>query len=116
MKRFVHEKSPVDMIRDYDRSRKDVESKENIECYSDASHDDSQFELVERKQVMDWDGFYTDYTLYYDVLNDRFVTVFGDRDLYRPEDGDYDAEFDSEWEAREWFDSYRGAEEDDDEQ
>ncbi len=72
----------------------------------------STYELIDKKSVMDSDGFYTDYCLYYDILNDRYVTVFGDSDLYRPEDGYFDAEFDSEEEALEWFENYSGFTED----
>jgi len=73
-----------------------------------------QFELISRKSVQDSDGFYTDYCLYYDSVNDRYVTVFGDSDIYTPEDGYFDAEFDTESEATEWFNSYTGFEDDED--
>ena len=123
MKRFVHPKSGIDQIREFEVRRNDlmnstsseIESSELIDDYDENGilDESDQFEYVDRKDVMDSDGFYTKYSLYYDVLNDRYVTVFGDPDLYRPEDGDYDAEFDSEWEAREWFDSYTGFEDED---
>lgn len=95
------------------------------ECASDLSQQDvtssegtlegSQYELIRSKQVEDADGFMTDYTMYYDTENEQYVFVFGDNDRYRPEDGDFDYECESEDEAYEWFDSYNGfAEEDDD--
>lgn len=74
---------------------------------------DYEFEFMDRKSVPDSDGFYTDYTWYYDVMNDRHVFVFGDSDIYRPEDGNYDFECESEDEAQEWFDSYTGFEDED---
>lgn len=69
--------------------------------------------LIDTKSVKDSDGFWTDYTLWYNEDEDLWVCVFGDRDLYTPEDGYYDAEFDSEEEAREWFDDYEGFDDDD---
>ena len=73
------------------------------------------------KMVYDSDGFTTDYTGYMKVNptgkdGERvsFVFVFGDNELYRPEEGNYDFETDSFEEAQEWFDSYNGFDEDDD--
>lgn len=43
-----------------------------------------------------------------------FVTIFGDNELYRPEDGNYDFETNNYEEAKEWFDNY-GTDEDMDE-
>lgn len=103
MKRFVHEASPMDMLNNY--KSKQVADSTKVEA---AYESEEQYELVDRKQVYDSDGFTTDYSLYYDVLNDRFVTVFGDHEIYRPEDGDFDMEFETESEALEWFDDYNG--------
>ena len=74
--------------------------------YLDDDDTDSEWELVDRKNVEDSDGFITEYSWY--RKGDEHVMVFGDSDLYLPEDGDYDAEFDSEERAREWFSSYEG--------
>ena len=68
--------------------------------------DDSEWELVDRKSVEDSDGFVTEYSWY--KRGDEHVMVFGDSDIYSPEDGDYDAEFDNEERAREWFSNYEG--------
>lgn len=76
---------------------------------------DSIFSEVKSKQVLDSDGFYTDYTMYAKTSPDgerEYVFVFGDRDLYRPEDGGYDYECDTYAEAIEWFDDYNGFDED----
>lgn len=124
MKKFVHKASPMDILNDYsDRvdSAKDIDEEEIEEvegaediCGSlDPDSESEQYEFVDRKEVQDSDGFWTEYTLYYDVLNDRYVTVFGDSDIYRPEDGDFDMEFESEAEALEWFDDYDGIYDDD---
>ena len=69
---------------------------------------EERYEFVDVKSVQDSDGFYTDYTMYHDIVEDRYVFVFGDSDLYRPESGDFDWECDSEKEAWEWFNDYSG--------
>ena len=61
---------------------------------------------IASKQVEDFDGFWTDYTLYQNMETKEFVCVFGDKDIYTPEDGEYDAEFETEAEALEWFEDY----------
>lgn len=68
----------------------------------------NEFELVDTKSIPDLDGFYTDYTWYVNTKTGQHVMVFGDMDLYKPKDGIYDAEFDNEDEAQEWFDSFEG--------
>ena len=82
----------------------------DYEDYEDEYLDDddttSEWKLIDRKNVEDSDGFITEYSWY--QRGDEHVMVFGDSDIYRPEDGDYDAEFDSEERAREWFSSYEG--------
>lgn len=87
-----------------------------IEDYdNNDDEEESGYELIERKQVQDSDGFYTDYTMYQDRATGEYVFVFGDRDIYKPEDGDFDYVADSEDEAYEWFNSYNGfADEDED--
>lgn len=95
---------------------------------------------VDSKSVPDSDGFMTDYTWYVrirctadewyhwlksrsgynthsigdipDEYIDGYVFVFGDSDLYTPEDGEYDYECESYEEAAEWFEDYRGFEDD----
>ena len=65
------------------------------------------YELVDKKYVSDADGFATEYAWYKDE-DGHHVFVFGDTDLYRPEDGNFDWECDSREEAQEWFDNYEG--------
>ncbi len=62
---------------------------------------------VDSKYVKDSDGFTTEYTMYKNE-DGKYAFVFGDKDIYKPEDGDFDWEAESEKEAREWFDSYTG--------
>ena len=66
------------------------------------------WELVDRKSVVDYDGFYTEYSMYTD--GERYVMVFGDSDIYRPEDENWDWETDSYDSAYEWFSNYNGFE------
>lgn len=70
-----------------------------------------KFIQLASKSVPDSDGFTTDYTLYKDKVNNKYVCVFGDKDRYKPEDEDYDFETDYEDEAKEWFNEYKGFEE-----
>lgn len=65
-----------------------------------------EWELVDKKSIRDFDGFLTEYSLYHNTVDDIYVCVFGDSDLYRPEDGEWDAEFDTYDEAIEWFNNY----------
>lgn len=71
---------------------------------------ESNFEEIASKSVPDSDGFNTDYTLYKDLLNNKYVCVFGDKDIYKPEDENYDFETEYEQEAKDWFNSYEGFE------
>ena len=64
------------------------------------------------KSVMDSDGFWTDYTMWHNLADDTWACFFGDSDIYTPENSDPDAEFDTQEECQEWFDDYRGFEED----
>ena len=67
----------------------------------------AEYVEVDHKSVPDSDGFTTEYTMYKDN-NGKYVFVFGDRDIYKPEDGNFDWEAETEEEAREWFDNYTG--------
>lgn len=72
--------------------------------------DDSQWIKLNRKYVLDSDGFYTDYTLY--TNGHEYICMFGDEDIYGPDPDYADFSTDSEEEAMEWFDSYEGMDED----
>ena len=73
------------------------------------------WELIDKKTITDFDGFDTEYSLWKKIDEDYWVCVFGDSDIYGPEDGEFDAEFDTEREAQEWFDNYNGFEDELDE-
>lgn len=73
--------------------------------------DEDYYDLIDIKTVYDTDGFTTDYALYHDTSNDTYVCIFGDVSIYNPTNTEPDAEFDTEREAQEWFDSYDTEEE-----
>lgn len=65
-----------------------------------------QWELVKTKEVMDSDGFMTDYCWY--TNGDKHIFMFGDSDIYEPDEDYADWVCETEKEASEWFDSYNG--------
>lgn len=69
---------------------------------------------IDIKHVKDSDGFLTDYTWWYDAATDQHIFIFGDSEVYTPEDSSPDWETDSEDTAQEWWDNYVGPYEDDD--
>lgn len=76
----------------------------------DYGYDD--YEWLATKDVQDSDGFLTEYTMYRRRSDGMYVMVFGDRDIYSPEDGDFDYETEDEQDAWNWFDSYTGFDDD----
>lgn len=82
---------------------------------------DTQWEEIAHKSVPDSDGFYTDYTMYKwagdpSEVEDIYICVFGDNELYYPDSKYPDCDFSTsnEAEAYEWFDSYGGFDDDED--
>ena len=71
-----------------------------------------EWDLIDVKPVKDWDGFYTDYAMWYSESQDKYIFIFGDSDVYTPENSDWDWECDSEDEANEWFNNYEGFDDD----
>lgn len=110
------------MFEDLDSDDPEIKATE-YECrkprfYEDISEDDDfdsddRYEFLKRKEVYDSDGFTTDYVLYYDRNSGKYFTMFGDMDLYEPDIEYADADFGSYEEAKEWFDSYNGFEDED---
>lgn len=72
---------------------------------------DGTWELVKKKDVVDSDGFLTEYAWYTDGT--KHIFMFGDTDLTDPDEDYADWVAETEQEASEWFDSYRGFEEED---
>jgi len=73
----------------------------------------SPYTKIDRKSVMDSDGFYTDYTWYYDEDNGKHFFMFGDEDIYSPDPDYADWECETMEDARDWFDNYNGFEDED---
>lgn len=71
-----------------------------------ADTEEGQWEEVASKQVMDSDGFLTDYTMYTD--GETYICMFGDKDLYGPDAEYADYETDDEKNAWDWFNTYEG--------
>lgn len=70
------------------------------------------WQQLKTKEVIDSDGFVTEYSLWHNNDDDTYICIFGDSEMYTPDDSYPDAEFDTEQEAYEWFNSYEGFGED----
>lgn len=73
-----------------------------------SSDESEEWEYVASKDVYDWDGFLTEYTWYRNA-DGYNVFVFGDPDLYGPEDGEWDYDTENAELAENWFKTYEGA-------
>ena len=82
-----------------------LEYTENAEIEYDYSNG---WKKVDSKEVRDSDGFMTEYTWYTNDAEDTHIFIFGDSDIYGPDDSYADAEFETYEEAKEWFDNYYG--------
>lgn len=71
------------------------------------------FKEIASKSVPDFDGFMTDYTMYLNTDTGEYVFVFGDKEAYGPENSSFDWECETEERAWEWFNNYRGFDDDD---
>ena len=65
--------------------------------------DTGKYQRIISKQVMDSDGFYTDYTMYYNPDEDNYFFIFGDEDVYGPDPYNADWTCDTNDEATEWY-------------
>lgn len=78
----------------------------------DDESEESMWKELSSKMVPDSDGFYTDYTLYEstdpEATGCAYICMFGDKDVYQPDAGYADMEFDDLSEAEDWFYSYQG--------
>lgn len=94
------------------RAYTEIRSKYDAEFMNSITDDvDPEWEVVAHKSVQDYDGFYTDYTLYTD--GNTYICMFGDKDIYYPDPDNADFECETYEEAMEWFNSYEGFNEDD---
>ena len=124
-------KKPINW-KDYKKNKK-IKERVTEMIIKEGYEDIVRYYEVDSKQVRDSDGFWDDYTMYeeyvipYDEYIDflknykkgdfykdewfnRYVFVFGDKELYDPSDGydEWDYECESEKEAYEWFEDYNG--------
>lgn len=76
--------------------------------------EDTPYYKVASKSVMDSDGFWTEYTMYYNEDEDNYFFIFGDSDLYGPDPDYADWECDTNEEAVEWYNNYNGFEDEED--
>lgn len=79
--------------------------------YDDDTEEDTGWRELQSKMVPDSDGFMTDYTLYESTSPEnscQYICMFGDRDVYKPDEGYADMTFDDLGEAEDWFYSYEG--------
>ena len=74
--------------------------------------DTDKYKKIISKQVMDSDGFYTDYTMYYNPDEDNYFFMFGDEDVYGPDPDYADWTCETNEEATEWYNNYNGFEDD----
>lgn len=68
-----------------------------------------EWEEEDTKDVLDFNGMWTEYTWY--SKGDEHIFIFGDKDVYTPYNSEPDHECDSYLEAKEWFENYKGFEE-----
>lgn len=73
----------------------------------------SEWKLINSKSVPDSDGFMTEYAWY--TNGDKHIFMFGDMDIYGPDEDYADWVCETESEAQEWFDNYHGFDEEEDE-
>ena len=91
--------------------KKNEAIEDDIIYNDEKSWDKDRYKKISHKMVYDSDGFTTDYTLYYDKEEDNYFTIFGDDEIYGPDDY-HDADFEGNQEAAmEWMETY--GEEDD---
>lgn len=90
-----------------------------LDKIKDSMTEESEYKLgsddwqeVSSKRVKDSDGFMTDYTWY--TNGDVHIFMFGDKEIYSPDEDYADWSAETEEEAQNWFDSYRGFDDDSD--
>lgn len=81
---------------------------ESFGLKDDIDTQESEWVLRSIKTIPDSDGFMTEYAWY--TNGDKHIFMFGDTDLYEPNEQDADWVCETEQEAQEWFNSYEGFE------
>ena len=95
----------------------DIFNKYNLDGIDDDASltdtDAAEWKQVATKSVRDQDGFMTEYTWY--TNGDIHIFMFGDSDLVEPDEAYADWTCETEQEAQEWFNSYNGFEDEEEE-
>ena len=107
LKEPVNEDTATSSNYEFDDDVDDLTYYYDDETFKD-NLENSPYTEIASKQVTDSDGFMTDYTMYMNINTGEYVFVFGDKDVYSPEDGYFDWECETKEEAEEWFNSYTG--------
>lgn len=94
-------------------SAKNVTSASYGEAFDIEDDQYSDWRELASKSVEDSDGFNTDYTLY--TNGETYICMFGDKDLYEPDEAYADYETENEQDAWDWFNSYTGFADEEDE-
>ena len=89
---------------------------EDWEELEHCNNGDEHYEEIVTKEIRDADGFLTEYTMYHNLWKDKYIFMFGNKDITEPDEDYADHECDTREEADEWFESYKGFEEDEDEE
>ena len=84
---------------------------ESVENLTDNKKLREAYQQLKTKEVTDSNGFITEYSLWHNTDDDTYICIFGDSEIYTPIDSYPDAEFDTEQQAYEWFNSYQGFDE-----
>lgn len=100
----------LDIFKNYGLDK--INDKKSLNESYDLSPIDNEWKQVATKTVRDSNGFLTEYTWY--TNGEKHIFMFGDSDLTEPDEGWADWECETEERAQEWFDSYTGFEDDED--
>ena len=89
---------------------------EDWEELEHVNNGDEHYKEIATKEIRDADGYLTEYTMYHNLWKDKYIFMFGDRDVTDPDDKYADYECETREEADEWFESYKGFEDEDEEE
>lgn len=95
------------------KAAKEVKSAYDWDAFNEREAQYDNWEKISRKSVPDSDGFLTDYVMYKKKGEDLWIFMFGDEDVYPPDEDYADWSTDDESAAWEWFDSYEGSTDED---
>ena len=77
-----------------------------IAASTDIDAGDGRYERMRTKYVSDYDGFMTDYSMWFDNETGEYLFILGDAEVYNPENAEPDWETDDLESAIEWFEDY----------